>query len=173
MTSPAITCAVRSTFAASTSPATTSAGGVDVLGQGPLERERAVPASTSLGDHSRNRALSRARRLPIVGRMPPPSMVRRGFPLAVAGLVLAAATVVLRRREYAFGPRTFVRCRQGHVFTTIWIPGASLKAVRLGWWRLQRCPVGKHWALVAPVKPSALTDEERRSAEAHRDVRVP
>jgi hypothetical protein len=26
-----------------------------------------------------------------------------------------------------------VRCRRGHLFTAIWIPGISFKAVRLGW----------------------------------------
>lgn len=38
-----------------------------------------------------------------------------------------------------------VRCSAGHVFTTIWMPLGSLKAVRLGWKRWQYCPVGRHW----------------------------
>jgi len=83
------------------------------------------------------------------------------------------ATVVARRRGYNMGGNVVVRCRQGHLFTTIWIPGASLKAVRLGWFRLQRCPVGKHWSLVTPVRVSELTEEERRLAEENRDVRIP
>lgn len=66
-----------------------------------------------------------------------------------------------------------VRCRQGHLFTTIWIPGASLKSIRLGWARLQHCPVGKHWTLVTPVKDATLTDEERQIAGQYRDVRIP
>jgi len=66
-----------------------------------------------------------------------------------------------------------VRCRDGHLFTTIWVPGVSFKAIRLGWTRLQRCPVGKHWTLVTPVRDSDLTDEERRMAEERRDVRIP
>jgi len=66
-----------------------------------------------------------------------------------------------------------VRCRDDHVFTTIWIPGASLKSARLGWWRLQRCPVGKHWSLVTPVRQTDLTDDERRSASEHRDIPIP
>ena len=48
----------------------------------------------------------------------------------------------LARAGYRFGTRTVVRCRQGHLFTTVWIPGASLKSLRLGWWRWQYCPVG-------------------------------
>jgi hypothetical protein len=66
-----------------------------------------------------------------------------------------------------------VRCRKGHLFTTVWIPGVSFKSVRLGWWRIQRCPVGKHWTIVAPVKIAELTRRERRFAEGHRDVPVP
>jgi hypothetical protein len=66
-----------------------------------------------------------------------------------------------------------VRCRQGHLFTTIWIPLASFKAIRLGSVRLQRCPVGHHWSLVSPVRASELTDEERSFAAEHCDVRIP
>jgi hypothetical protein len=66
-----------------------------------------------------------------------------------------------------------VRCRAGHLFTTIWIPGASLKSVRLGWWRFQRCPVGSHWSLVTPVRESDLTEAERRLAYEHKDSRIP
>ena len=66
--------------------------------------------------------------------------------LKIVGLVivgLAVATVVARRRGYSgLGGNTIVRCRRGHLFSTIWIPGASLKAVRLGWFRVQYCPVG-------------------------------
>lgn len=98
-----------------------------------------------------------------------PSKKRLGIVLALYG----AGTLVARRRGYAVGGRTIVRCRRGHLFTTIWVPGASLKSVRLGWWRLQRCLVGGHWTLVAPVKEAGLTDEERRFAADHRDVRIP
>ena len=78
-----------------------------------------------------------------------------------------------RRLGYKVGGNTIVRCRQGHLFTTIWVPGASLKSIRLGWARLQRCPVGKHWSLVTPVKDAELTDDERRDAAQHRDIRIP
>jgi hypothetical protein len=76
-------------------------------------------------------------------------------------------------RGYRLGPDTLVRCLNGHLFTTTWIPGASFKAVRLGWYRFQRCPVGKHWTLVKPVKESDLTEQELAQAKSVRDTRVP
>ncbi|MGA2519249.1 MAG: hypothetical protein ABSG81_00320 [Acidimicrobiales bacterium] len=87
--------------------------------------------------------------------------------------VLVVGTVVARLLGYKVGGNVVVRCRQGHLFTTIWIPGASLKAIRLGWYRLQRCPVGAHWTLVRPVKESTLGAEELRRAREHHDVRIP
>jgi hypothetical protein len=92
------------------------------------------------------------------------------FWLLVADLV---ATIVGRSRGYGFGGNTLVRCRQGHLFTTIWIPGVSLKSIRIGWWRIQRCPVGPHWSVVVPVREADLTEDERRAAHEHRDVRIP
>ena len=93
---------------------------------------------------------------------------------AVAALLAAVpATLLLRRRGYKLGADTIVRCHSGHLFTTIWVPLASLKAVRLGWWRLQRCPVGNHWTLVHPVKESQLSEAELAQARAHRDIRIP
>jgi hypothetical protein len=100
------------------------------------------------------------------------SSARRGPLIGVVAL-LAGGTLVARRLGYKVGGNVVVRCRQGHLFTTIWVPGASLKAIRLGWARWQRCPVGKHWTLVMPVKDATLTDEERRSAREHHDVRIP
>jgi hypothetical protein len=91
-------------------------------------------------------------------------------------LIFAAAAlepVAMKLRGYPIGGNLVVRCRKGHLFTTIWIPGASLKSVRFGWWRLQWCPVGKHWSIVTPVKESELTEAETRSASEHRDVRLP
>jgi len=88
-------------------------------------------------------------------------------------VVLVGGTLVARRLGYKIGGNTVVRCRQGHLFTTIWIPGVSFKAVRFGWYRLQRCPVGAHWTLVVPVKDQDLTDEDRRMAQQHHDVRIP
>jgi hypothetical protein len=94
------------------------------------------------------------------------------------GLAIAAASVlgevgVLRSRGYGFGGNVIVRCRDGHLFTTIWIPAASVKSLRLGPWRVQRCPVGNHWSIVTPVKRSELSDEELALAAQQRDARVP
>jgi hypothetical protein len=86
---------------------------------------------------------------------------------------IAAATLVARRLGYGLGGATVVRCRRGHLFTTIWIPGVKLKAIDLGIARVQRCPVGRHWSLVTPVRSSELTDAERKFAREHRDVRIP
>jgi hypothetical protein len=93
----------------------------------------------------------------------------------LAGIVVAyaAGTIIATRQGYSFGKNSVVRCRQGHLFTTVWIPGASVKALRLGFWRLQCCPVGRHLDLVHPVKDADLTDAERSFALAHHDAPVP
>jgi hypothetical protein len=91
-------------------------------------------------------------------------------------LFLAAAlaeAVAMRARGYPIGGNLIVRCRRGHLFTTLWIPGASLKALRFGWMRFQRCPVGDHWSLVVPVRDSELRDDERRLARSRHDIRLP
>ena len=97
-------------------------------------------------------------------------MRRFGIPVALSVLLETAA---LWLRSGRIGGRVIVRCRDGHLFTTIWIPAASVKSLRLGFWRVQRCPVGHHWTIVTPVKESALTDEERQSAATYRDIRLP
>jgi hypothetical protein len=96
---------------------------------------------------------------------------RRG--LAIAAVSVAGELGVLRSRGYGFGGNVIVRCRDGHLFTTIWIPVASVKSLRLGPWRVQRCPVGNHWSIVTPVKRSELDDEELALAARHRDRRLP
>jgi hypothetical protein len=93
--------------------------------------------------------------------------------LVLIAAVLGGGTLIARRLGYKVGMNTVVRCREGHLFTTIWIPGVKLKALDLGIARLQRCPVGGHWTLVVPVREASLTDEERRIAGVHRDVRIP
>jgi hypothetical protein len=49
----------------------------------------------------------------------------------------------------------------------------SFKALRLGRYRFQRCPVGEHWTLVEPVDDSDLTEEQLASAEAFDDGAIP
>ncbi|NNN15280.1 MAG: hypothetical protein HKL82_05400 [Acidimicrobiaceae bacterium] len=98
---------------------------------------------------------------------------RRALAVGTAALVLEAA-VVAKRRGHLFDPNTVVRCRRGHLFTTLWVPGVSLKSVRLGLWRFQRCPAaGGHWSIVTPVRMSTLSEADREEAVEHRDIRIP
>ena len=66
-----------------------------------------------------------------------------------------------------------VRCSAGHLFTSTWVPLASFKAVRLGPKRFQRCPVGRHWAMIQRVDPAGLSPEELAEAAAHHDAHLP
>ena len=97
--------------------------------------------------------------------------------LAVVAVGAAAAIAgrAARRRGLfvPMGPRVVVRCRAGHLFTTVWMPLASFKALRLGFTRFQYCPVGRHWTLVVPVPDRDLTDVERQEAELHHDTWIP
>ena len=98
---------------------------------------------------------------------------RRVRLLLVVIAVYVVGTIVARQRGYKVGGATIVRCRAGHLFTTIWIPGASLKAVRLGAMRIQYCPVGHHFTVVRPVKGAELTEEMREEAALCHDARIP
>ncbi|MGH3149660.1 MAG: hypothetical protein ACRDOB_02875 [Streptosporangiaceae bacterium] len=91
----------------------------------------------------------------------------------IAVSVIAGGTVAARLLGYKLGGNVIVRCRQGHVFSTIWIPGVKLKSLDLVVARVQRCPVGKHWSLVVPVRESELTEGERQFAKEHHDVPIP
>ena len=85
--------------------------------------------------------------------------------LAVTAVIVAgyvAGTIVAVKQGYSFGRSVPVRCRQGHLFTTTWIPGASLKALRLGLWRsalneapgihvvVKRCPWRQRTGMLRP-----------------------
>jgi hypothetical protein len=96
---------------------------------------------------------------------------KRGFAAAFGVAAVEAGALWLRTGR--LGGSVVVRCRAGHLSTTIWIPGGSLKSLRLGWWRVQRCPVGRHWSIVTPVRESELTEDERRMASAATDIRIP
>lgn len=100
-----------------------------------------------------------------------PATRRLIAPLAVLG-GMVIFTVLARRLGYPLGGMVVVRCRQGHLFTTLWIPGVKITAVDLGVARFQRCPVGRHWSLITPIRDADLTDEQRRLAARHR-VRMP
>jgi hypothetical protein len=91
-------------------------------------------------------------------------------PLVAAAVVLLIVRVLIAKRRGYSGDIThrIVRCSKGHVFTTVWLPGVSLTAIRLGVARFMRCPVEQHWSLVRPVREDELTAEERRSAAQYR-----
>lgn len=101
------------------------------------------------------------------------SSLRREGCVAAGVLVAVEAVVVARRRGSLLALDTVVRCRSSHLFTSWWIPGASVKALRLVCWRLQYCPVGRHWSLVTPVSMSTLSDDQRQSAAGFHDLRIP
>ncbi len=93
--------------------------------------------------------------------------------LVISAVVIGGGTLTGRLLGYNLGFNTVVRCRQGHLFTTVWIPGVKLKALDLVVARFQRCPVGNHWGIVTPVRDADLSDEDRRLASEHRDIRIP
>jgi hypothetical protein len=67
---------------------------------------------------------------------------------------------------------TVVLCSGGTHYETVWVPLVSLKAVRLGNRRFQRCPVHGKWELVRRLREDELTPEIRRAAAQHRDSGV-
>ncbi len=68
-----------------------------------------------------------------------------------------------------------VRCSAGHLFTTIWMPFLSLKAVRLADERYQHCPVGHHWATVTRLDLGPVPPDPQQLAQAAQvhDIRIP
>ena len=94
--------------------------------------------------------------------------------VVVTVVALVIFTLVQRQRGYSgLGGDTVVRCRAGHVFTTIWLPGASLKSVRLGMSRFQHCPVGHHWTTVVPLDRDTADAAELDEAARIHDLRIP
>jgi hypothetical protein len=98
---------------------------------------------------------------------------RRRRRLALIAGAALAEVIPVWRRGYGVGGNVVVRCHQGHLFTTIWVPGASVKALRLGPRRVQWCPVGRHLSLVTLVRESDLSGRQLRAARGHKDIRVP
>ncbi len=96
-----------------------------------------------------------------------------GLALGLAILAVVVAVLLLAGARSGDRFERIARCRAGHLFMSSVVPGASLKAVRLGRVRFQRCPVGNHWTLVGWVDPSTLTPEEISRAHERHDVRIP
>ncbi len=68
---------------------------------------------------------------------------------------------------------TPVRCSKDHVYTSIWVPLASFKSLRVGWRRWQRCPVGKHWAMTYRLDQESAPPELLTQAAAVHDWHIP
>lgn len=66
-----------------------------------------------------------------------------------------------------------VQCKAGHLFTTIWIPLGSLKAIRWFNRRYQYCPVGHHFTAVFPLDAAVADETDLERAAAIHDVRIP
>jgi hypothetical protein len=98
---------------------------------------------------------------------------RRRRRLGIAAGAFIVETIPLLRNGYGIGGNVVVQCSKGHRFTTIWLPGTSVKSVRLGPRRFQYCPVGHHWSLVRLVRASDLSARQLRAARDRRDVRIP
>jgi hypothetical protein len=97
-----------------------------------------------------------------------------GLVLGVSVPIVVVVVLLIALRGRADGSyERIVRCRSGHLFTTTFVPGASLKSVRLGNVRYQRCPVGRHCTLVRRVDVSTLTADEIAAARGLHDVRIP
>jgi hypothetical protein len=101
------------------------------------------------------------------------AMRTRGRRILLGIAAVVVWTLVARGLGYRLGANTVVRCRRGHLFTTIWIPGVKLKAIDLLVARVQWCPVGRHWSLVTPVRDAHLSVQDRVFAASHHDVRIP
>jgi hypothetical protein len=93
--------------------------------------------------------------------------------LVILAVVAVRAGRLSRQRGYRFGRDVIVRCRDGHLFTTTWIPMVSFKAIRLGLVRYQYCPVGDHSTAVRLMRDEDLTPAERLEASRHHDNGVP
>jgi hypothetical protein len=96
-----------------------------------------------------------------------PAQETKAALLLLLGFALAGLLGALERFERP------VRCREGHLFTTIWVPFASLKALRLGHRRFQRCPVGHHWTTVMRLDEASTRRKDLAKARAVRDLRLP
>lgn len=66
-----------------------------------------------------------------------------------------------------------MRCSQGHLFETPFVPFASLKALRTPTGRVQRCPVCGRMRAVELMLTEELTPRQRAEAHGHRTGPLP
>jgi hypothetical protein len=97
------------------------------------------------------------------------------YVLALVILAVVAVRVgrMSKLQGYRYGHDVIVRCRDGHLFMTTWIPMMSVKAIRFGLMRVQYCPVGDHVTAVRLMRDEDLRPAERLEASRHRDNGVP
>lgn len=69
--------------------------------------------------------------------------------------------------------RTIVRCSEGGLYSTIWWKWGSLKAVRLGPLRVQRCPIHHRWEKPRRANIDELTATELAAARSVVDTALP
>jgi hypothetical protein len=81
-----------------------------------------------------------------------PMTDKRRRAIVIAVVMTAAEAAFLRTRTGKWAGEVKVRCREGHEFEITWIPGVSFTSLRLGPWRVRRCPVGHHWSIVTPIR---------------------
>ena len=96
-----------------------------------------------------------------------------GLVLMIVAVIAVRIGRISRAQGFRYGRDVIVRCREGHLFTTTWIPGVSFKAIRLGLVRMQYCPVGDHVTAVKVMRDEDLTPAQRLEASRHRDNGVP
>ncbi|WP_034087224.1 hypothetical protein [Streptacidiphilus albus] len=66
-----------------------------------------------------------------------------------------------------------MRCKDGHLFETPFLPMVSLKAVKLPRGRYQRCPVDGRWGICDLQFTAELSEDERDEAHRNRTSRLP
>ena len=81
-------------------------------------------------------------------------------------------TAIIFNTGLQSGKNVVVRCTTNHLYTTIWIPSVSLKAIRWGFRRYQYCPVGKHWAWTSQLRRPELTSDAVEEANKMHDIRI-
>jgi hypothetical protein len=89
--------------------------------------------------------------------------------VVAALLAFAVGAMVASRKGFKRDGEVVARCRQGHLFTTVWVGRFSWRQLDLGFAKIQRCPVDGRLTVVRPADVSALTPEQKRAAKRVRD----